>query len=185
MSAPAIAGTRREAILAHLAAHPDLTAHEIARAIGAASHITDLLRNMESKAQVVSRPGCRPGHGRPVHVWRIAPPGTIPPPRPPVPAGVLACRRARDRRNTAARRARARGPLAGALDLPGAACRGEDPDLFFPGSAEDEAKAVAICSACPARAACRDRAVLNGEQSGIWGGINFEHLPRKERTQPS
>lgn len=171
-------GTRREAILAHLAAHPDLTAHELARAIGAASHITDLLRNMESKAQVVSLPGCRPGRGRPVHVWRVAPPGTVPPPRPPAPAEVLARRRERDRRNTAARRARlrsvARQPAA--PQLRGAACASADPALFFPapGDAAAEAAAAAICAGCPVRAACYEQAVQNGERWGIWGGINFE-----------
>ena len=74
------AGTRREAILACLTEHPDLTAYELRRVIGAASHITDLLRAMEAKAQVVSRTERRPGQGRPVHLWRVAPPGTVPPP---------------------------------------------------------------------------------------------------------
>jgi len=171
------AGTRREAILAHLASHPDLTAYELRRAIGAASHIADLLRSMEVKAQVVSRTERRPGQGRPVHVWRVAPPGTVPPPRTSEAAGIVARRRERDRQATRARRARLRPvvPPPSASLLPGAACLAANPALFFPepGDAETEAQAVAICAGCPARAACYERAVQNRERWGIWGGVNF------------
>ena len=129
MTAVAAAGTRREAILACLADHPDLTAYELRRLIGAASHITDLLRAMEARAEVVARTERRPGQGRPVHVWRVAPPGTVPPPRTSEAAEIVARRRERDRRATAARRARQRpaaplpaAPLPAAPLLPGAAC---------------------------------------------------------------
>jgi hypothetical protein len=171
--------TRRAAILAHLADHPDLTGSELARVIGSGSCVGRLLRDMQSKAQVVSRAGRRPGQGSMVSLWRIAPPGTVPPPRPPVPVEVLAWRRERDRVATAARRARGRAPFAGAAVLPGAACLGADPALFFPEAGEAEALAVAICAGCPVRAACYERAVQNGERSGIWGGVNFETSPRE------
>jgi WhiB family transcriptional regulator, redox-sensing transcriptional regulator len=181
-----VAGTHREAILAHLADYPDLTASELTRVIGASSarRLTDLLRNMEAKAQVISRPGRRPGQGRPVHLWRLAPPGTVPQPRPPVPVEVLAHKRQRDRRATAARRARARPLFAGTAALPDAACLGADPALFFPGQgdAETEAAAVAICSACPARASCLASALQNDERYGIWGGINLETWPRRQAS---
>jgi len=181
-----VTGTHREAILAHLADYPDLTASELARVIGAssASRVTDLLRNMEAKAQVVSRPGRRPGQGGPVHLWRVAPPGTVPQPRPPVPVEVLAHKRQRDRRATAARRARARVPFPGVADLPGAACLGADPALFFPEAydTETEASAKAICAGCPVRAACHARAVQNGERYGIWGGVNLE---AEQRARPA
>ena len=182
MTVVVVTGTRREAILAHLADHPDLTASELTRVIGASSarRVTDLLRNMEAKAQVVSRAGRRPGQGGPVHLWRVAPPGTVPQPRPPVPVEVLARKRQRDRRATAARRARARVPFPGVADLPGAACLGADPALFFPdqGDAVAEALAVAICAACPVRAACYAWAVQTGERFGVWGGANFENEGR-------
>jgi len=93
-------------------------------------------------------------------------------------AAIVTRRRERDRRATAARRARMRRvvlPPSAPL-LPGAACLGADPALFFPerGDADTEAQAVAICARCPVRAACYERALLNGERAGIWGGVNFE-----------
>jgi len=177
------AGTRREAILACLADHPDLTAYELRRVIGAASHITDLLRAMEAKAQVVSRTERRPGQGRPVHLWRVAPPGTVPPPRTSEAAEIVARKRERDRIATAARRARARAavsPPAAAVSLRGAACAGADPHLFFPPEAEGPkayqarmAEASAICAGCPARTACYAAAVARSEPWGVWGGTDF------------
>jgi hypothetical protein len=176
----AAAGTRRARILVHLIDYPDLTASELARAIGSGSCVGRLLQDMELKAQVVSCTGSRPGQGRPVHLWRVAPPATVPPPRAPVPAEVLARRRERDRVATAARRARARSSPASAGALPGAACRGADPALFFPepGDVQTEAAAMAICAGCSARPACYARAVQNGEQYGIWGGTNLEAEPQ-------
>jgi WhiB family redox-sensing transcriptional regulator len=183
MTAPAErpAVTRRAAILAYLADHPDLTANELARVLGSGTYISRLLADMEFKGEVISRLTRRPGQGRPVHLWRIAPPGTIPPPRPVVPADVLARRRERERIVTAARRARARRardgrPFAGAASLPAAACVGADPALFFPepGDVATEAQAVAICAACPVRVACLARAIANGDRYGVWAGINFE-----------
>jgi hypothetical protein len=177
VTADPAAGTRRARILAHLAGHPDLTAHELARLTGAASTVTDLLRDMQLKGQVIARTERRPGQGRPVHLWRLAPPGTVPPPRPAQPAEVVAHRRERDRRATAARRARMRAPVRQpvALALPGAACRTADPVLFFPepGDTATEAQALAVCAGCPVRAACYARAVQNSEWWGIWGGVNF------------
>jgi WhiB family redox-sensing transcriptional regulator len=177
--------TRRAAILAYLADHPDLTANELARVLGSGTYISRLLQDMEFKGEVISRLARRPGQGRPVHLWRVAPPGTIPPPRPAVPAYVLARRRERERVVTAARRARARRardgrPFAGAASLPAAACAGADPTLFFPepGDAETEAQAVAICAACPVRAACLARAIANGERYGVWAGVNLETARR-------
>jgi WhiB family transcriptional regulator, redox-sensing transcriptional regulator len=179
--------TRRAAILAHLADHPDLTASDLARVIGSGSDVTRLLRELEAKAQVTARTGRRPGQGAPVHLWRIAPPGTIPPPRSSLPAQVVAHKRERDRAATARRRARGRVPFAGAADLPNAACVGADPELFFPerGDTETEARALAICAGCPARVACYARAIQNGERYGIFGGVNFEAAPRPVRVPPA
>jgi Transcription factor WhiB len=169
--------TRRASILAHLADHPDLSAHELARVIGAASAPTDLLRRMESKAEVVSRTVWRRGQGRPVSLWRLAPPGTVPPPRSSPAAELVTRRRERDRRATASRRARMRPavPRPSAISLPGAACRTADPALFFPepGDTATEAQAIAICAACPVRAECYDAALANKEEAGVWGGVLF------------
>jgi WhiB family transcriptional regulator, redox-sensing transcriptional regulator len=178
VTAEAAAGTRRARILAHLARHPDLTAHELARLIGTASTVTDLLRDMQLKGQVIARTEWRPQQGRPVHLWRLAPPGTVPPPRSPEAEEIVARRRERYRRATAARRARMRAPVPqpAAIPLPRAACRTADPVLFFPepGDTAAEAQALTVCAGCPVRAQCYARAVENGERWGIWGGVNFE-----------
>ena len=61
-----------------------------------------------------------------------------------------------------------------------AACRGEDPALFFaPNHFEPkeerqarERKAKAICAACPVRIDCLEYAVRIREPHGVWGGLN-------------
>jgi WhiB family redox-sensing transcriptional regulator len=71
-----------------------------------------------------------------------------------------------------------------------AACRGEDPELFFsqdPGTgaglaafaAAEQArirKAGAICRACPVRAECGRFAAGTGQRFGIWAGIDRERV---------
>lgn len=57
-----------------------------------------------------------------------------------------------------------------------AACRGEDPELFFPvGSAGPAltqiAEAKEVCARCPVREACLDFALSTGQDYGIWGGL--------------
>jgi hypothetical protein len=185
--------TRRTAILVRLADHPDLTAHELARAIGTASTVTDLLRDMQLKGQVVARTERRPQQGRPVHLWRVAPPGTVPLPRTSEAAEIVARRRERDRAATRRRRARMRPPVRQpvAVPLSGAACRTADPCLFFGADHETasarqmrEAEAMAICAGCPARVACYAQAVANGERHGVWGGASFDApLPVLTRTR--
>jgi hypothetical protein len=177
--------TRRERILAYLADHPDLAAGELARALGLNPPLNPLLRNMEAKAQITATKVWWPQQGRQVNVWRIAPAGTVP---PQLASEVAAHRRELDRRNRQRNRARARGldippggsvrdlrvPAGGFTLPPGAACRGADPDLFFPGPFQGDGEARAICSACPIRRECYALAIATGQQFGIWGGINFE-----------
>lgn len=55
-----------------------------------------------------------------------------------------------------------------------AACRGEDPALFFPvGNAgpakEQTAQAKAVCAGCPVIVQCREWAHTH-EDTGVWGG---------------
>ena len=195
VSAAAPLGPRQAAVLAHLEEHPGLTAGELARAFGLSAEPYALLRRLESKARIVAATALEPSQGRPVSRWHIAPPGTVPPPRPADPA-VIRRQRERDRVSQQARRARARGPVivtALALpDLPGASCRGADPGLFFP--AEDEtaaarygrqAKAMAVCAGCPVRARCDQAAADRREPWGIWGGVDFEESRRERRRRAS
>jgi WhiB family transcriptional regulator, redox-sensing transcriptional regulator len=51
-----------------------------------------------------------------------------------------------------------------------AACRGVDPDIFYPVSDEDAADAKAICAMCPVGEACLEWALSTRERDGVWGG---------------
>lgn len=61
-----------------------------------------------------------------------------------------------------------------------AACRGEDPALFFAPSYFEkrrekearEALAKAVCARCPVRMECLDHALVTRETHGVWGGFN-------------
>ena len=196
-------GARCAMILAHLRDHPGLTAGEIARAFGLRSPMLDTMRRLEQRAQVVAVTSWMPDQGKPARRWQIAPPGTVPPSRPPEDPQAIARQRERDRLATRARRARARGlhvepglepaslrhRLASAADLDGAACRAADPELFF--APDDErpadretrvAWAVTVCHGCPVQVACYAAAVANGEQHGIWGGVDFTRTRRQRRA---
>jgi hypothetical protein len=177
--------TRRERILAHLAAHPDLTAGELARAFGLRGPLHPLLRDMEERGQVTASKIWWPQQGRQVNVWRVAEPDTAP---LAIPWDVIERRRELARLNQARTRARARGlvippggavpdfrvPAGGFTLPPGAACRTADPELFFPDTARAEAEARAICAACPIRRECYALARATGQQFGVWGGTNFD-----------
>lgn len=54
-----------------------------------------------------------------------------------------------------------------------AACRGLDPDLWFPGQGDNTSyrKATKVCADCPVRVECLDYAVTNRIRGGIWGGL--------------
>jgi WhiB family redox-sensing transcriptional regulator len=53
-----------------------------------------------------------------------------------------------------------------------AACRGLDPQLFYPVTDEehDAAPAKAVCAVCPVREPCLDHALGSREKEGVWGG---------------
>ena len=78
-----------------------------------------------------------------------------------------------------------------------AACRTEDPALFFPPPvvgnssalrARHEAAttaALAICRACPVQVECLTYAVAHGEHHGTWGGTTADEraaMPARRRT---
>jgi hypothetical protein len=46
--------------------------------------------------------------------------------------------------------------------------------VFFSTKDKDVQLAKKICSGCPCRAECYDRAVMNGEPGGVWGGVRFD-----------
>lgn len=190
-------GPRQAAVLAHLEEHPGLTAGELARIFGLANSLYQVLYRLERKAAVVAVTAWEPAQGRRVSRWHIAPLGTVPAPAPPADPEAVRRIRERDRLSQRARRARARGLViapgmeppslrdlpAAAADLPAAACRTADPDLFFPPDLPEAerqrdrqarvTKAKAICVACPVRTECYAAAVANSEPWGIWAGVDF------------
>jgi WhiB family transcriptional regulator, redox-sensing transcriptional regulator len=175
----AVIGSRQAAVLAHLENHPDLTACELARALGLSGQPYRQLARLEQMARVVSATAWDPASGREVTRWRIAPPGTVPPPAPPADLAALERRRERDRLSQRARRALS-PPRPGPPPvprLPGAACRSADPELFFGPESERvadwqrrEAEAKAVCAACPVTARCLAYALETRQAYGIWGG---------------
>ncbi|MFE0103430.1 WhiB family transcriptional regulator [Streptomyces sp. NPDC059009] len=60
-----------------------------------------------------------------------------------------------------------------------AACRDEDPELFFPVGTKgpalrDVRAAKRICARCPVRGQCLRWALATGQDSGVWGGTSPE-----------
>jgi WhiB family redox-sensing transcriptional regulator len=57
-----------------------------------------------------------------------------------------------------------------------AACRREDPELFFPVGDTGPAAAQidvakAVCGRCPVRDECLQWALETGQEAGVWGGL--------------
>lgn len=58
------------------------------------------------------------------------------------------------------------------------ACRGIEPEIFFPISDEEAGPAKAICSTCDVERACLLFSLQNRERYGVWGGVT-----EKERIE--
>jgi WhiB family redox-sensing transcriptional regulator len=69
-------------------------------------------------------------------------------------------------------------PVLGAW-VRGAACRDEDPELWFSPDPADVAKAQAVCARCPVRVECSDAAEANAEVHGVWAGTDRGHAGLK------
>lgn len=72
--------------------------------------------------------------------------------------------------------------------LNSAACRGVDPELFFPIGNTDVAlmqieEAKQICQPCAVRESCLTWALESGQDAGVWGGLSEdERRSLKRRT---
>ncbi|WP_031522220.1 WhiB family transcriptional regulator [Streptomyces sp. NRRL F-5123] len=70
-----------------------------------------------------------------------------------------------------------------------AACRDEDPELFFPVGTSGPAllkveEARAVCRRCAVMDACRRWALDTGQEAGVWGGLSEDErrtVRRRER----
>ena len=51
-----------------------------------------------------------------------------------------------------------------------AACRGLDPEIFYPVTDEEATSAKSVCGLCSVRHACLEYALTVREKEGIWGG---------------
>jgi WhiB family redox-sensing transcriptional regulator len=71
-----------------------------------------------------------------------------------------------------------------------AACRSEEPDLFFPNGSSGQAlvqlaEAKSVCRRCPVLIECRTWALANGQDAGVWGGMSADErraLRRRDRV---
>ena len=55
-----------------------------------------------------------------------------------------------------------------------AACRGADPDLFFPAKGKVATGAKALCAVCPVVDQCLAYALTEHIKDGIYGGMNYK-----------
>ncbi|MFJ3673687.1 WhiB family transcriptional regulator [Streptomyces sp. NPDC090106] len=67
-----------------------------------------------------------------------------------------------------------------------AACKEEDPDLFFPIGNSGPAllqiqEAKAVCRRCPVLERCASWALESGEVHGVWGGMSENERRRTRR----
>jgi WhiB family redox-sensing transcriptional regulator len=64
-----------------------------------------------------------------------------------------------------------------------AACRGVDPDIFYPISEEEAEEAKAICASCAVCETCLEYALGNRERDGVWGGATERERRRMIRQR--
>jgi WhiB family redox-sensing transcriptional regulator len=69
-----------------------------------------------------------------------------------------------------------------------AACREEDPELFFPIGTTGPAllqveQAKAVCGRCTVVDACLDWALASGQDTGVWGGMSEDERLTLKRSR--
>ncbi|MFP5326469.1 MAG: WhiB family transcriptional regulator [Acidimicrobiia bacterium] len=64
-----------------------------------------------------------------------------------------------------------------------AACRGIDPDVFYPADDDPADDAKAICDVCPVRMPCLEWALSTREKEGVWGGATERERRRMIRQR--
>ncbi len=63
------------------------------------------------------------------------------------------------------------------------ACRGLDPEIFYPATDEEADEAKAICAICPVRQMCLEHALAAREREGVWGGLTERERRRVIRQR--
>ena len=64
-----------------------------------------------------------------------------------------------------------------------AACRGIDPDIFYPADDDPADDAKTICNVCPVRTPCLEWALATREKEGVWGGATERERRRIVRQR--
>lgn len=69
-----------------------------------------------------------------------------------------------------------------------AACRDEDPELFFPVGTSgpalmQEAEAKAVCHRCTVASDCLAWALASGQDAGVWGGMSEDERRALKRRR--
>jgi len=63
------------------------------------------------------------------------------------------------------------------------ACRGLDPEIFYPQSDEEVTEAKDVCAQCNVRVACLEHAIGHREKEGVWGGATERERRRIVRQR--
>ncbi len=64
-----------------------------------------------------------------------------------------------------------------------AACKGLDPEIFYPVSEEEAEVAKAICGQCAVQPECLEHALGSRERDGVWGGATEKERRRMIRQR--
>jgi len=63
------------------------------------------------------------------------------------------------------------------------ACRGLDPEVFYPETDEEASEAKSVCSACHVQLTCLEHALSYREKEGVWGGATERERRRMIRQR--
>jgi WhiB family redox-sensing transcriptional regulator len=63
------------------------------------------------------------------------------------------------------------------------ACRGIDPEIFYPDEDDSAEEAKAVCDVCAVRQACLEHALTVREKDGVWGGATERERRRMIRQR--
>ena len=59
-----------------------------------------------------------------------------------------------------------------------AACRGLDPEIFYPATDEEAEAAKKVCGQCGVQETCLEHALGSRERDGVWGGATEKERRR-------
>jgi WhiB family redox-sensing transcriptional regulator len=64
-----------------------------------------------------------------------------------------------------------------------AACRGVNPEIFYPVTEEEAEEARSICESCAVMEGCLEWALVTRERDGVWGGATERERRRMIRQR--